>query len=344
MRLAGVALLVLGCSGGTFTAEGGKGGAAGMAGSAAGVGGSAGESPQGGAGMASGGSPAGQGGMVATAGGGAGEAAGGPATGGAGVGGESAAGGLGGVAVGQGGGAAGELVAGMGGVGGESSAGSSGASLCGSDVGAASYMPIDDLEDGDGIVGNGEGHPSPPKRVGRWFAGNTTPDDCVQVPQGNDDFLPAPGPDDGSMFAARTVGSGCEAAWIGLYLSACEEPRTYDASAYDGITFRYRSSQDIRVELPTLANLSLAAGGECSDLECDNHHGKNFMATGSWASGTITWAELSGSAQIGSPPAKPQPAGTPRQFKPEELFGVQFRVDGVGAASFDLWVDDVRFL
>ncbi len=316
MRLAAFALLALGCSGGTFSAEDAKGGEAGMAGSAAGLGGSAGESPQGGAGMASGGSPAGQGG---TAAGSAGEAAGGPATGGAGMGGESAAGGLGGAVAGQGGVAGDVSPAGMGGIAG------AGAEQCGLPYGSPGYKAIDGLDDGDGVVGNGEDDPDPPARHGIWSAGNSSPGLCLQTAG------PLTPEDDGAgNLAVTTSGFDCAEAWAGFDLHRCgglSEP--YDVSPYSGLTFRYRSSAAVRVVLAMDPGAPMA-----------ERHGKNFMAAASWTEATVTWQELQGDQTIGSPPAKPQTSGEPRAFDPEQVTGIWFVT---GGEDFELWVDDVAF-
>lgn len=324
MKLAGVALLVLGCGGGTFTAEGAQGGSAGTAGSAAGVGGSSGESPQGGAGMASGGSPAGQGGMAA---GSAGEAAGGPAMGGAGMGGESAAGGLGGA-----------LVGGLGGIAGDAPiAGSGGeAPVCGRSVGSTAERFIDDLEDGDNVVGNGENENEPPTRVGTWFRFRGEQVPCEGMP------LPlVPAESDDSKFASHLAGGGCGV--LGLDLNRCGETvKNYDVSAYEGLTFRYRSAYPLRVMIATRANLPLADGGDCTG-ECGNHHGKNFDAAATWTGATVTWLELSGDGMIGTPPSSPQSFGEARPFKPEQAIGVRVETSSAGD-DFDLWLDDLRFL
>lgn len=332
MRPAWAALLLLGCGGGTFTAEEG-GGSAGVTGAGAGLGGSSGESPQGDAGEESGGSPAGQGGMVATAGGGAGAASGGPATGGAGTGGESATGGLPGAGAGQGGsaGSAGDApVAGTGGSAGE-------APVCGRNVGSTAERFIDDLEDGDNVIGNGENENDPPTRVGTWFRfrGEQVPCEGSPTPL-------VPDEDTESAFAAHLAGGGCGV--LGLDLNRCgETTKNYDVTAYEGLTLRYRSAYPIRVMVVTRANLPAAEGGECTDDYCGNHHGKNFDAAPDWADATVTWADLAGDQSIGSPASPPQTFGEARPFRTDEVLGITIETSAADQ-DFDLWLDDLRFL
>jgi hypothetical protein len=151
-------------------------------------------------------------------------------------------------------------------------------------------------------------------------------------------------PGNGSELGARTSGTGCTATWgagIGFDFNNCNmKSNAYDASAYRGIQFWYKSTQPIRALVTGLQNT--AAGGCTGD--CDNHHGKNFAASPSGTTASILWSELSGTAQIGTPPADPQSFGTKRPFDPTKLLAFQVQVDQMGGASFEIWLDDVTFL
>jgi hypothetical protein len=241
------------------------------------------------------------------------------------------------------------------GTGGTSSPGTGGSAgitnYCGMAAGVAADKLIDDLEDGDNTIGNGVGQPTPPARLGYWFTYNEESASCMQSPapdpEGLLPFPPSPMPGNGSMFGARTSGTGCTSIWgagLGVDFNNCNlKSNAYDASAYTGISFWYKSKSPIRVLVGTKPNLPMADGGMCTS-ECFNHHGKNFATSTAGTIATITWAELSGTAQIGSPPADPQTYGTKRGFNPAQLLNLQVQVDQAGGGNFEIWVDDLEFL
>jgi len=277
-------------------------------------------------------------------------------TGGAAVGGAVGAGAAGGV--GGSGGNTGVITAGVL----NSTGGTVAASLCGQPTGAAADKLVDDLEDGDNTIGNGVGAPLPPTRVGYWFTYNSNTTSCTPLnmaagscpcrqspppdPLGLIPFPPAPDPGNGSLFAAHTWGTACTVwgAGMGVDFNNCSaKSNAYNVAAYTGISFSYKSNQPIRVLVSTVPNLPMP-DGQCSGTDCHNHHGKNFAASTSWATGTISWSELQGSQQIGTPPMNPQTYGQMRAFDPAQVLNLSFQVDSAGGASFDLWVDNVTFL
>lgn len=296
--------------------------------------------------------------------------AGGMGNGGTGQGGTGVGGGTGGATVGgaTGAGAAG----GVGGTGGSSAVitagvlnstgGTVAASLCGQATGTAADKLVDDLEDGDNTIGNGVGAPLPPARVGYWFTYNSNTTSCTPLnmaagscpcrqlpppdPQGLIPFPPAPNPGNGSLFAAHTSGTACTVwgAGMGVDFNNCNtKSNAYSVAAYTGISFSYKSTQPIRVLVSTVPNLP-TPDGQCPGTDCHNHHGKNFAAATAWTTATITWSELQGTQQIGTPPMNPQTYGQMRTFDPAQVLNLSFQVDSAGGASFDLWVDDVTFL
>lgn len=226
---------------------------------------------------------------------------------------------------------------------------------CGMAVGAADDKLIDDLEDGENTIGNGVGSPVPPSRVGYWFTYNEKSDNassaCDQYPAPDPDgllpFPPTVTPGNGSMLGAMTRGTGCTATWgagIGVDFNNCNaKSNAYDGSAYTGISFWYKSRTPIRVLIGTLPNLPTAEGGRCAS-DCYNHHGKNLAASPSGTTVSITWAELGGSAQIGSPPADPQTYGEKRAFNAAQLLNMQVQVNQEGGSNFEIWLDDLSFL
>jgi hypothetical protein len=318
VRLAGLALLLLGCGSPSFSATDREtGGKAGMGGDDAGKGGSSGES-------------AGSGGTVSAGTGGTNAGSGGEAKGGAGM--STGGAGVGGMAAGVGG-VAGELVsAGMGGTaGGLAGAGAGGAEQCGLPHGSPGYKTIDDLEDGDGIVGNGDGDPVPPARYGIWSAGNSSPGLCLQT---TGDVTPEED-DDGNLFIG-TSGFDCAEAWIGFELHRCDgAPEPYDVSSYVGLTFRYQSSSVVRVVVVTDATRTMSES-----------HGMNFVSTadypGVWTTANVTWESFRFSDNIiGDPPAPPQLSGEPHEFDPKRVLEIRFVTSG---DNFELLVDDIEFL
>ena len=288
-----------------------------------------------------------------TGAGGSGGASAGTTSGASGTTGGSATGATGGTTTG---GASGASGTGTGGAGGTTtgSGGTMAATLCGQAVGMAADTNIDDIEDGDNTIGNGMGQPMPPTRVGYWFTYNETTDGsttCKQTPppdpSGLLPFPPEATPGNGSLFGAHTHGTGCTSKWgagLGVDFNNCNmKSNPYDGSAYKGISFWYKSTTPIRVLVGTLPNLPTASGGTCAS-DCYNHHGKNFAASTGGTTATITWAELMGSQQIGSPPANPQTYGTMRTFDPKQLLNIEIQVDQASGSSFDFWVDTLLFL
>lgn len=240
------------------------------------------------------------------------------------------------------------------GAGGSISPGTGGSSAtvhCGMAAGVATDKLIDDLEDGENTIGNGVGSPVPPSRIGYWFTYNEESASCNQYPapdpEGLLPFPPTAMPGNGSMFGAMTRGMGCTSVWgagLGVDFNNCSgASKAYDASAYTGLSFWYKSKTPIRVLVGTQPNLPTAEGGRCAS-DCYNHHGKNFAASTAGTLATITWAELSGSAQIGSPPADPQTYGEKRGFNPAQLLNLQVQVDQAGGSNFEIWLDDLSFL
>jgi len=292
------------------------------------------------------------GGTSATGAGGSGGASAGTTSGASGTTGGSATGGTtGGATSGSSGTATG---GGSGTSGTTGSGGTMAATLCGQAVGMATDTNIDDLEDGDNTIGNGMGQPMPPTRVGYWFTYNETTDGsttCKQTPapdpSGLLPFPPEAMPGNGSMFGAHTHGTGCTSKWgagLGVDFNNCNmKSNPYDGSAYKGISFWYKSTTPIRVLVGTLPNLPTASGGQCAS-DCYNHHGKNFAASTGGTTASITWAELMGSQQIGSPAANPQTYGAMRPFDPKQLLNIEIQVDQAGGSSFDFWVDTLLFL
>lgn len=198
---------------------------------------------------------------------------------------------------------------------------------CGMSTGAASYTLIDNFEDGDDIVGN---ETTPQARAGMWFVGHTG---CSEAPTAS---VPAADPDNGTDYAAW-VGDddaeGCERVWLGLDLNRCEgQSHSYNAAAYRGITFRYKSGPcTLRVSVSTYSTLPTEEGGGCAGAGCGAFHTVELFSSGAWTTDTVTWADLA---------ADDQPPGS---FGAGQIMAIYFQGVDCGT-SYKLWIDDVAFL
>lgn len=265
-------------------------------------------------------------------------AGGGAGSGNAGSGGAGTAGsGTGGSATG---GNAGIGSSGTGGAGGGSQqGGGSGGSSAGS--GGSGNAPtgatdlITDLESGPTFSSGG--------RSGSWYVYNDKTAAGMQTPTVGTDFKPdAVMPArSGSTFAAHTSGSGFTVWGAGMGFDVNNPGGTakkvYDASAYSGITFwaKGTASKAVRMNIPTkdtspegnLCNMT-----DAGDSVCNDHFGTTLTLTADWTQQTVDFANDLAQSHFG-PPA---------DFKPSEIYGVQFQV-GPGA-TFDFWIDDVAFV
>jgi hypothetical protein len=215
---------------------------------------------------------------------------------------------------------------------------------CQSLVGLSSYLLIDDLEDEDNAVGNER---APQLRVGYWFVFNDATEDCTQYPPPDPDvaFVPNCGNADcsmllptpnGSRAAAHMAGGGCSlwGAGMGFDFNSCANgPSAYDASAYRGVRFYYRSTTAFRVVVGIMANIPVENGGTCADapIDCYNHHGADLPASTAGTTVTLPFSSLT------------QNFGTLRPFDASDLSGLQFQVNET-AQPYDLWIDDVSFV
>jgi hypothetical protein len=116
-----------------------------------------------------------------------------------------------------------------------------------------------------------------------------------------------------------------------------EEP--FDASGYSGIRFFARSPEGntITVKVRTVPTVPVEHGGTCvesDDVLCYDSHAKADIQLGpDWAEHTIRFSELS---QEGWGPAE--------AFDSTLFMGVEFHLTAGENPTFDLWIDDLRFL
>jgi uncharacterized membrane protein YgcG len=147
---------------------------------------------------------------------------------------------------------------------------------------------IDNFEDGNKLIGAFE------QRLGYWFgfhAGST----CSATPPTDTTFVPStPNPSNGSIYAGRTLGTGCTSSagdWSGgglgfafaySYSNGTSNicANGYNASKYTGIAFDARGSGTLRFEVASILNTN------------ENFFGYDFTVGSSWARYTIRWSQL----------------------------------------------------
>lgn len=220
-----------------------------------------------------------------------------------------------------------------------STGGSSGTATtetCITTPGDASYKLIDDLNDGDHVVGN---EIDPVLRRGYWYTYNDmtcTGQDPEPDMGGGIPFAPKTGGPTG--FYAGMTATGCTTWGAGLGFdvnNANGMSCSYNAAAYTGITFQYRSNVGVRVNIGTAATIPTTRGGTCSGT-CDDHFGMVFPASPTtWATANLPFA----SATQGG-------WGSPATFSAATLVNIQFQADSsMGVpASISIDIDEINFL
>jgi hypothetical protein len=112
---------------------------------------------------------------------------------------------------------------------------------------------------------------------------------------------------------------------------------TFDASAFDGITFvaKGANSEAVKVGVAIPATVYEGEGGTCSEADnkaekCSDIHMKSIKLTADWQRYVIAFSDLKQGAW-----------GTPATFNKKTLIGVQFNMEAV--AKYDIAVDDISF-
>jgi Leucine-rich repeat (LRR) protein len=206
---------------------------------------------------------------------------------------------------------------------------------------------IDDLESGTGRL------PSTDKRVGVWYSFNSDDGLDLQVPPTTTPGIPippspipaieSPFASCGSKFAMHTYGGNYHWAGIGFDLNFDGTTYgTYDASAFDGITWFAAGSTlgDFRVRVSTRSTTSTEYGGTCTLDESHPSSGGNEgcqpHATGASLDEDFAqhWVPFSKLEPFYRDPEIASPV-----FEPKLLTNIQFYTGGV----FDFWIDDVAF-
>lgn len=131
----------------------------------------------------------------------------------------------------------------------------------------------------------------------------------------------------------RGITSGAEGAYginFGVNL-ATSGP--YDASVYDGVSFRAKKDKDgtAKVRFKVGDIYTHKDGGICKD--CWNHFGKDITLTDEWTEYKILFAELKQGAGWG----EPRPSLTT-----DKLWNLDWSIEKGG--KFGVWLDDVQFI
>jgi hypothetical protein len=208
----------------------------------------------------------------------------------------------------------------------------SGTGTCG--ITAAGDASIDDLEDGE----NGIKMP----RVGYWYTYNDMTAGCAQMPApdptGMTPFLPTAAAGNG-MYAAHTSGGAC-ATWgagMGFDLANCNSTSgVYDATAFNGLSFYYKSTTPLRVIIATTDVIpttrppgTCVPGAAGSMMECDNGHGMDLAAAPAGMMTSVSFATLN------------QVFGQMKPFNKAHIVNIQWQV--IQGMAFDFTIDDVAF-
>ena len=217
--------------------------------------------------------------------------------------------------------------AGTAGTGGASGNGASGASGASGSGGVSIVDLIDDFESGDGSL------PATNGRDGAWYSYNDETVGGVQSPVPATMFTPESGGPSGAGLAAHTTGSGFTlwGAGIGADFNNNGSVRgSYDASAYQGVTFWARGSVTLNFKILSAPTTPIDQGGTCSATDCEDHHQAAVSLNGSWAQYSFSFAELT-----------QQGWGSAATFNAKEVISLQFEVEQ--DTAFDFWVDDIGF-
>jgi hypothetical protein len=264
---------------------------------------------------------------VATAGTGAvgAGAAGGSASG---SGGEAASGGKAGDAPNVGG-SAGAPASGGGGASGSPAGGTAGEASVGSEV-------IDDMEDGDAEI-----EISGP-RNGYWYVGgDLTKGATLEPPSSKFAMTELTGDRSSSVAHVKAVGFADWGSVMGFnFIELLTKVKTYDASAYCGISFwgKAVAATTVRFRVPDVDTHQ--AGGVCTDpgttgTACYDHFGSSLSFSAAWKQYSVKFADL---MQLGT---GYHPVDG--KLKVKELMAVEWALPGGTSKTYEIWIDDVQF-
>ena len=192
---------------------------------------------------------------------------------------------------------------------------------------------IDDMEDGTGHIRRCA------NRQGVWYA-FTAPDVSGSIwPEVTTPGVPIEtsaieGGRNDSRRAIHAYGLSDRSGWLaGIGIDLAFDGvtyRTFDASAYKGVTFWIRgsvSSACLEFRISTPSTTLAKYGGTCDSEPC-RPHSRYLMLQKDWQQITVPFAEIT------------RTEGDP--LKPSQITNMQFYCE-FGCTSFDIWVDDIAF-
>lgn len=192
---------------------------------------------------------------------------------------------------------------------------------------------IDDAEDADNQTVQAEG------RGGYWYTFVDEAGSTVWPTAGahGGTFEMSEGGADGTRSAMRfkgQVGTGA-VLFAGMGMNFVDPKGPYDTTRYTGISFYAKKGSDstgaVRLKMPDA--FTDPDGGKCT--ECFNDMGLDLHLSEEWQKFDVPFKKL-----------RQMPGwGRPRRMKidQETMFGIQFQVNQPGA-SYDIWVDQIRFI
>ncbi len=233
--------------------------------------------------------------------------------------------------------------------GGNSSGGapSGGAPTCnpapGSKKGDGTNQVIDDLDDTNTMFAPaGVG-------MGTWDWGKDTATTAMGTitPSGTMTLMPVTGGHDGSALHVTGMGLTGWGASLAAFLNGAMG--AFDASAYGGVAFWIKGTTNVQEGTDKLMiqarmpDVLPGAGSCCNDKvmgsECYSGHRTVISITADWSEVKIPWSEFKGPAWG---------LGSTIPFDPNRVRDINFSFNhdamGTEAASFDVWVDGVRFM
>jgi hypothetical protein len=183
---------------------------------------------------------------------------------------------------------------------------------------------IDDFEDGDNQLAKIA------DRDGYWFTSHD-PDGSTIDPT---PFKMSDGGAAGSQKVLHVLGvtSGTSGAWGSLWGAQFVGQGVYDASKYDGISFKAKvgASATTKVRFKVADINTHPDGGVCKS--CWNHFGKNLQLSTDWQEFKVSFAEMK------------QEPGWGDQYPmitPSKLIALNWSIEP--GRTFDVWIDDVQF-
>jgi hypothetical protein len=183
---------------------------------------------------------------------------------------------------------------------------------------------IDDFEDGDNQVSKIA------DRSGYWFTSHD-PDGSTIDPT---PFKISDGGANGSKKALHVLGqtSSQSGAWGSLWGANFVGQGVYDASKYDGISFKAKvgGGATTKVRFKVADVNTHPDGGVCKT--CWNHFGKDMQFSTEWQEFKVTFAEMKQEAGWGD---------RYPMITPAKLIALNWSIEP--GRTFDVWIDDVQF-